>query len=133
MAKPFQNPWRESCRPDPADGGTTASVGCFPVDVLHFLHIDDDKFQNRFDRIEKRLEEGFTNVQENFTQVHGLIDALATTCAREFASINERFAGVDSRLEAIEGKIETFARRVDDEVESRHALGERVSKLEKTI
>jgi tetrahydromethanopterin S-methyltransferase subunit G len=88
--------------------------------------MDDEKFESRLDRIEKRLEEGFT-------QIHGLIDALASTCVREFASINERFARVDSRLEAIEGKIETFARRVDDEVESRHALGDRVSKLEKTL
>jgi hypothetical protein len=52
---------------------------------------------------------------------------------REFASINERFTRADSRLEAIEGKIEAFGRRVDDEVESRYALGERVSKLENAL
>jgi len=94
--------------------------------MLHFPQMDDDKFEDRFDRIEKRLEEGFA-------QVTGLIDALATTCAREFASINARFAGVDSRLDVIEGKIEAFARRVDNEIEARHVLGERVSKLEKTL
>ena len=84
-------------------------------------HIDD-----RFDRIEKRLE-------ESFAQVHGLIDALASTCVREFASINEHFTRVDSRLEVIDGKIEAFSRRMDDEVEQRHALGERVSKLEQPV
>ena len=88
--------------------------------------MDEQNVKDRFDRIEKRLEEGFT-------QVHGLIDALASTCVREFASINDHFIRVDSRLEVIEGKIEAFARRVDDEVESRHALGERVSKLEKAL
>jgi DNA-binding FrmR family transcriptional regulator len=40
---------------------------------------------------------------------------------------------VNGRLETIEGKIEAFARRVDDEAEARHVLGERVSKLEKTL
>jgi hypothetical protein len=93
--------------------------------------MDDDKFESRFDRIEKRLEEGFTRVQESFTQVHALIDALATTCAREFSSINEHFTRVDARLNVIEG-IEAFARRIDAEAEARHTLGERISKLEKT-
>lgn len=84
-------------------------------------HIDD-----RFDRIEKRLGEGFTQLQ-------ALIDTLANTCVREYASTNEHFTGVDSRLEAIDGKIEAFARRMDDEAEARHVLGERVSKLEKAL
>jgi tetrahydromethanopterin S-methyltransferase subunit G len=88
--------------------------------------MDDDKFPDRLDRIEKRLEEGFA-------QVHGLLDALASTCVREFASIDEHFTRVDSRLEVIDGKVEAFARRIDDEVEARHVLGERVSKLEKTL
>jgi hypothetical protein len=65
--------------------------------------------------------------------ISGLIDALASTCVREFASTNEHFTGADSRLEAIDGKLEAFARRVDDEAEARHVLGERVSKLEKTL
>ena len=88
--------------------------------------MDDDKFEDRFDRIEKRLEDGFT-------QLHGLIDTLASTCVREFASISERFTRVDSRLEVIEEKIEAFVRRMDDEAEVRHVLGERVSKLEKAL
>jgi tetrahydromethanopterin S-methyltransferase subunit G len=88
--------------------------------------MDDEKFQDRFDRIEKRLEEGFA-------QVHGLIDALASTCVREFASINLRFTSVDSRLEVIEEKMEALAQRVDNEVEARHAVGEGVSKLEKVL
>jgi hypothetical protein len=88
--------------------------------------MDDDKFEDRFDRIEKRVADGFT-------QLHGLIDLLANTCVRGFASINKHFTGVDSRLEAIEGKIEAFARRMDDEAEARHVLGDRVSKLEKIL
>jgi hypothetical protein len=89
--------------------------------------------EQRFDRVEKRLEEGFARMDEGFAHFHTLIDELATLCAREFNGINEHFIDVDQRLETIEGKIEVFARRVDDEVEERHALGERVSKLEKTI
>jgi hypothetical protein len=88
--------------------------------------MDDKQIDDRFDRIERRLGEGFTQLQ-------ALIDTLANTCVREFANITERFAGVESHLEVIDGKIEAFSRRVDDEVEARHSLGERVSKLEKTL
>ena len=85
----------------------------------------DADIEGRFDRIEKRLEEGLA-------QVTGLIDKLATLCAREFASISEHFARVDKRLDDIEGKIEVFGRRLDDEVEQRHQLDDRVSKLERS-
>jgi hypothetical protein len=40
---------------------------------------------------------------------------------------------VDDRLDDIEAKIEVFGRRIDDEIEQRHALGERVSKLEQPV
>jgi uncharacterized membrane-anchored protein YhcB (DUF1043 family) len=83
-------------------------------------------FGDRFDRMEKRIQEGFAHV-------NSLIETLANTCAREFTAINEHFAKVDERLDAIDGKIEAFARRMDDEVEQRHALGERVSKLEQSL
>jgi septation ring formation regulator EzrA len=63
------------------------------------------------------------------------IELLARTMEREFRdlhhSINYRFERVNERLETIEAKIEAFSRRVDNEVEARHVLGERVSKLEK--
>jgi hypothetical protein len=76
-----------------------------------------------------------------------LIETLANTCAREFASIAERFTSiderftevdkrlnfVDERLTSIEGSIEGFSHRVDSEVEERHLLAERVLKLEKAI
>jgi tetrahydromethanopterin S-methyltransferase subunit G len=86
----------------------------------------ENEFEERFDRIEKRIQEGFA-------QVTGLIDSLATLCAREFAAISEHFTQIEKRLDDIEGKIEVFARRMDDEVEQRHALGERVSKLEQSL
>jgi tetrahydromethanopterin S-methyltransferase subunit G len=101
----------------------------------------ETEFEGRFDRIEKKVGDGFARVDERFAQVafrmeagfahvNGLVETLANTCAREFASIAEHFTEVDGRLEVIDEKIEAFARRMDDEVEQRHALGERVAKLE---
>ena len=88
-----------------------------------------------------------TKMQEGFARLENLIDNLATLCAREFknisdrfadvdvrfAKLDERFVGVDERLAKIEGHIEEFGRRVDDEVEERHVLAGRVSKLEKAL
>lgn len=93
--------------------------------MVYFPHMQETNFDDRFDRLEKRMQEGFA-------QVTGLIDSLATLCAREFTAIHEHFTKVDDRLDVIEGKIEGFARRLDDEVEHRHALGERVAKLEQS-
>jgi hypothetical protein len=87
--------------------------------------MDDKQIDDRFDCMEKHLGQGFEHLQ-------ALIDTLATTCVPEFASINEHFTRVDSRLAVIDGKIEAFARRIDGEVEARHVLGERISKLEQT-
>ena len=53
--------------------------------------------------------------------MNGLIETLANTCAREFASISEHFTQVDGRLDDIEAKIEVFGRRLDHEAEQRHA------------
>ena len=72
-------------------------------------------------------------MEEGLAHVNRLIETLANTCAREFTAIHEHFTKVDSRLDVIEGKMEGFARRIDDEVEHRHALGERVAKLEQSI
>ena len=93
-------------------------------------------------------------MQEGFTRLETLIDNLANLCAREFKNISDRFADVDERfakiderfekvderfvaaderLAKIEGHIEAFGRRVDDEVEERHVLAGRVSKLEKAV
>jgi tetrahydromethanopterin S-methyltransferase subunit G len=85
----------------------------------------ENEFEERFDRLETRLQEGLA-------QVASLIDSLATLCAREFAAISEHFTQVDKRLDDIEDKIEAFAHRVDFEVEERHKLGERISKLERS-
>jgi DNA anti-recombination protein RmuC len=88
-----------------------------------------------------------TKMQEGFSRLETLIDNLANLCAREFknisdrfvkvderfAKIDERFVAVDERLTKIEGHIEAFGRRVDDEVEERHVLAGRVSKLEKAV
>jgi DNA anti-recombination protein RmuC len=88
-----------------------------------------------------------TKMQEGFARLENLIDNLATLCAREFknisdrfadvderfAKIDERFVAVDERLAKIEGQIEVFGRRVDDDVEQRHVLAGRVSKLEKAV
>jgi hypothetical protein len=51
----------------------------------------ESDFEERFDRLEKRIQEGFT-------QVTGLIDSIANLCAREFTAINEHFAKVDGML-----------------------------------
>ena len=72
-------------------------------------------------------------MEEGFAHVNRLIETLTNTCVREFTAINEHFTKVDNRLDGIEGKIEGFARRMDDEVEHRHALGERVTKLEQSL
>jgi hypothetical protein len=86
-------------------------------------------------------------MQEGFARLETLIDNLASLCASEFknisdrfadvderfAKIDERFVGIDVRLAKIEGHIEAFGRRVDDEVEERHLLAGRVSKLEKAL
>ncbi len=93
--------------------------------MVYFWHMKENEFEERFDRLETRLQDGLA-------QIAGLIDSLATLCAREFAAISEHFTKVDKRLDDIEDKIEAFAHRVDFEVEERHKLGERVSKLERS-
>ena len=60
---------------------------------------------------------------QRFERIENLIDGLATLCARQFESIDDRF-------DTLESKFDTLARRMDDEVEQRHVLGERVTKLE---
>ena len=72
-------------------------------------------------------------MEDGFTRIETLIETLANSSAREFASITGHFEAVDEKLEAIEGSIEVFLHRVDTEVEERHQLAERVLKLEKAI
>ena len=88
--------------------------------------MQETNFEERFDRLEKRMEEGFAHVTV-------LIDQLANLCAREFTAIHDHFKKVDDRLESIDGRIEAFTRRIDYEVEERHKLGERVTKLEQSL
>jgi len=97
----------------------------------------DDEIEGRFNQLEKRVSDGFVRMEN-------LIETLANTCAREFANIAAKFEAIDQKFEAIdrkfeaidgrfdilEGKVDSLARRMDDEVERRHALGERVTKLE---
>jgi hypothetical protein len=108
--------------------------------MVYFPHMEQPNFDERFDRLEKKVSEGFARTDERFAQVtsrmeegfahvNRLIEMLANTCAREFTAISEHFTKVDNRLDAIEG----FARRMDDEAERRHALGERVAKLEQSL
>ena len=90
----------------------------------------DEKIEQRFNQLEKRISDGFLHVDT-------LIENLAAICGRQFESIDKhfdeidkRFEKVDERLESIDDKIETFAHRMDHEVEERHQLAERVTKLE---
>jgi DNA repair ATPase RecN len=88
--------------------------------------MNDTDFEERFDRLEKHLE-----------TVAKQIDVLARATEREFRdlhhSINHRFERVSARLETIEARIEVFSRRMDDEVEQRHKLAERLSNLERSV
>ena len=93
----------------------------------------EHEFDERLDRLEKTVSEGFARMEVGFAHVNGLIETLPNTCAREFASISQRFTQVDGRLDDIEAKIEVFSCRIDDEAEQRHALGERISKLEQPV
>jgi tetrahydromethanopterin S-methyltransferase subunit G len=101
--------------------------------VVYFQNMKETEFEERFDRLEKKVTDGFARMEAGFTHVNGLIETLANTCAREFADIAAHFTVVDKRLDDIDGKIEAFAHRVDFEVEERHKLGERVSKLEQSL
>jgi chromosome segregation ATPase len=97
----------------------------------------EDDIEGRFNQLEKRVSDGFVRMET-------LIETLANTCAREFRNIVEKFEAIDQKFEAIdrkfeaidgrfdtlEGKVDSLARRMDDEVEQRHVLGERVRKLE---
>jgi DNA anti-recombination protein RmuC len=99
--------------------------------------MDEDKIESRFNQLEKRVSDGFLHMEN-------LIETLATLCAHQFESIDERFSkiddrfdkidkrvtAVDERLESIEDKIEAFSHRMDNEVEARHQLAERFSKIE---
>jgi hypothetical protein len=93
----------------------------------------EHEFDERLDRLEKTVSEGFARMEVGVAHVNSLIEKLANTCAREFASISKHFIQVDGRLDDIEAKIEVFGRRIDDEAEQRHALSERVSKLEQPV
>jgi predicted transcriptional regulator len=90
----------------------------------------DHETEERFNQLEKRVNDGFVRMES-------LIETLANTCAREFRnmaakfeSIDQKFEAIDGRFDTLEGKVDSLARRMDDEVERRHALGERVTKLE---
>jgi hypothetical protein len=83
-------------------------------------------FEERFDRLEKHPE-----------SVAKQIDVLTRATEQEFRdlhhSIDHCFERVSARLETIEARIEVFSRRVDDEVEQRHKLAERLSNLERSV
>jgi hypothetical protein len=88
------------------------------------------------DKIEQRLagiEEKIGTLASSVSTIAFNLDMLAALCAREFSEIHKSFGAADEHLNVIEGKMEAFAHRVDHEVEERHALGERVAKLEKAI
>jgi septal ring factor EnvC (AmiA/AmiB activator) len=95
--------------------------------------MNENNFEERFDRLEKKVNDGLLRIEAGFARVTGLIDSLASLCAREFASIGEHSTQVDNQLESIDSKIESFAHRVDFEAEERHKLAERVSKLEQSL
>jgi chaperonin cofactor prefoldin len=86
---------------------------------------------------ETDFEEGFDRIEKHFETVAKQIDVLARATEREFSdlhhSINHRFERVSARLETIEARIEVFSRHMDDEVEQRHKLAERVSNLERSV
>ena len=98
--------------------------------VVYSLTMDDLKFEERLNRIEKITTEGFARMEEGFTYLQGLIDSLANISAREFKNITERFVAVDTRFEILEGKIDGISRRMDIAVEDRKKLEDRVSKIE---
>jgi hypothetical protein len=78
----------------------------------------EDEIERRFNQLEKRVSDGFVRMET-------LIETLANTCARQFESIDDRF-------DTLESKFDSLARRMDDEVEQRHVLGERITKLERS-
>ena len=78
----------------------------------------EDEIERRFNQLEKRVSDGFVRMET-------LIETLANTCARHFESIDDRF-------DTLESKFDSLARRMDDEVEQRHVLGERLNKLERS-
>jgi tetrahydromethanopterin S-methyltransferase subunit G len=91
--------------------------------------MDENKIEQRLASIDEKIG----TLASSVSTIASNLDMLAALCAREFSQIHKKFDAADERLNVIEGKMEAFARRVDHEVEERHALGERVSKLEKTI
>jgi hypothetical protein len=104
--------------------------------VVYFCHMDE-KIEERFNQLEKRVSDGFVRMEDGFTRLEILVETLANSSAREFlaisdgfAAVDQHFEAVDGRLAAIEGSIEAFAHRVDNEAEERHVLAERVLKLE---
>jgi hypothetical protein len=84
-----------------------------------------------------KREPGSSSIAALLREVEKHIDALARSTEREFRdlhhSINYRFERAHEQLDTIEGKIGAFARRVDDEVEQRHKLGDRLSKVEERL
>jgi predicted nucleic acid-binding Zn-ribbon protein len=100
-------------------------------DLVVYLRHMDEEIEGRFNQLEKRVSDGFVRMEDGFTRIETLIETLANSTAREFASIAEHFETVDEKLASIEGSIEAFSNRVDREVEERHLLAERVLKLEK--
>src|SRR6185312_2154903 len=95
-------------------------------------------------RVDKEIAGRFDHLESSIAGLTTLIDNLATVCAKQFAMIEVRFDGIDDRLDKVEkrldgvegrldrveGSLDSISRRMDDEVEQRHKLGERVSKLE---
>jgi hypothetical protein len=88
--------------------------------------MDESKIEARFDHLTKLLE-----------SVAKQVDVLARATEREFRdlhhSLDYRFERTNERLDILDGKMEAFGRRVDFEVEERHKLSERLTKVEKQL
>jgi hypothetical protein len=79
----------------------------------------DAEFTQRFDHLETLIDKLAISTASKFDAIDARFDA-----------IDKRFDAVDARFDGVDGRLESLARRMDDEVEARHVLGERVKKLE---
>lgn len=83
-----------------------------------------------FARLEQFIHRIALSIAHDFGEVRKSIGHLADRISVLEKRVDDGFKRVDVRFDVVEGKIDALDRRIDEEIEARHKLGDRLSKVE---